>query len=49
VDLFRRLEDEGVTSLVSYPFSYTLGPRSTLDQKRRALERYAENVILKMR
>jgi probable F420-dependent oxidoreductase len=49
VDLFRRLEDEGVTSLVSYPFSYALGPRSTLDQKRQALERYAENVILKMR
>ena len=48
-DLYRRLEDQGVTSTTSSPFSYSVGPRSTLDQKRRLLEDYAENVIRKMK
>ena len=48
-DLYRRLEDEGVTAITSAPFSYELGPGSTLDQKRRLMEQYAENVILRMK
>lgn len=48
-DVLRRLEDQGAHGTVSYPFLYTLGPTSTLDQKRRYLEGYAENVIRKLR
>ena len=44
-DLLKRLEDRGVTATVSYPFSYALGPRSTLDQKRAVLEQFAESTI----
>jgi probable F420-dependent oxidoreductase len=45
--LYRKLEDQGVSGTVSYPFSYTLGPRSTLDQKRAYLERFGNDVIAK--
>jgi probable F420-dependent oxidoreductase len=48
-DVLRRLEDQGAHGTVSYPFLYALGPTSTLDQKRRYLEGYAENVIRKAR
>jgi probable F420-dependent oxidoreductase len=48
-DLFRRLEDEGVTAVVSFPFFFTLGPRSSLDDKRRALEGFAARVIARLR
>jgi probable F420-dependent oxidoreductase len=44
-DLVRRLEDAGVTGLVSYPLLYTIGPGTTLEQKRAALERYGSEVI----
>ena len=46
--LYRKLEDRGVSGTVSYPFSYTLGPRSTLDQKRACLERFGNDVIQKL-
>ena len=46
--LYRRLEDRGVSGTVSYPFSYVLGPTSTLDQKRAHLERFANDVIAKL-
>jgi probable F420-dependent oxidoreductase len=45
VDLFRRLEDAGVSALVSWPLAYTLGPGATLDAKRKALETYGNEVI----
>ena len=45
VDTFKRMEDAGVTGIVSYPLLYTLGPGSTLEQKRGALEQYAEAFI----
>ena len=45
LDLFRRMRDAGVDSTVSYPFNYTLGPRSSLDEKKRLLEQFAENFI----
>jgi len=47
VDLFRRLADQGVTAFVSWPLAYTLGPGSSLAQKREALLRYGEDVIEK--
>jgi probable F420-dependent oxidoreductase len=49
VDLFRRMQDAGATGLVSYPLLYTLGPSTTLDQKRAALERWAEAFIVPCR
>jgi probable F420-dependent oxidoreductase len=48
-DVLRRLEDAGAHGSVSYPFLYTLGPTSTIAEKRRYLEGYAENVIRKAR
>ena len=48
LDVFRRLEDEGVDSVVSWPFSYQLGPTSSLAEKRRILEQYAEAFIVKL-
>lgn len=41
-DLFARLEEQGMTSTSVYPFLYTLGPRSTLQQKRDAMMRFGE-------
>jgi probable F420-dependent oxidoreductase len=48
-DVLRRLRDHGADGTVSYPFAYTVAPRSTLDQKRRYLEGFAENVIKPLR
>jgi probable F420-dependent oxidoreductase len=47
VELFRRLEEGGVTGTVSFPLCQTLGPRTSLDQKRDVLERYANDIIAK--
>jgi probable F420-dependent oxidoreductase len=47
-DDFRRLEDEGCSGTVSFPFNYALGLESTIDEKRAYLEQYAENVIVPM-
>jgi alkanesulfonate monooxygenase SsuD/methylene tetrahydromethanopterin reductase-like flavin-dependent oxidoreductase (luciferase family) len=41
-DVLRRLEDAGVTSTTLWPFTYTLGPTSTLAQKRAAMLRAAD-------
>ena len=46
-ELFRRLEDAGVDGAVSFPPCQALGPRSSLDQKRQMLERYANDIIAK--
>ena len=48
VDLFKRLEDAGVTALVSWPLAYTLGPGATLDAKRKALESYSDQLIARL-
>ena len=45
VDLFRRLEDEGMTSGIHLPFWFALDGPSTLDQKKRLMETFAENVL----
>jgi probable F420-dependent oxidoreductase len=44
-DTFKRLEDAGATGTVSYPFTYTVGPTSTIEAKRAYLEGFANNVI----
>jgi probable F420-dependent oxidoreductase len=41
----RRLEERGMTGANSFPFSFTLGPRSTLAQKREQMLRFGEAVI----
>ncbi len=43
--LLRDLETRGMTGLVNFPLLYTLGPGTTLEDKRAALEQYAEKVI----
>lgn len=45
VDMLKRLHEQGMTSTVSYPFFYTLGPRSSLDDKKRAMEKFARTFI----
>ena len=45
-DSMKRLQDAGATGSVSYPFTYTLGPTSTLAEKRAYLEGFANNVIV---
>lgn len=45
VDIFRRLEDSGMTSGVSLPFNFALGGPSSLDEKRRVMETFAESVM----
>jgi probable F420-dependent oxidoreductase len=46
VDLLRSLEAEhGMTATTAYPFSYTIGPRSTAEQKRECMLRFGEQVI----
>jgi probable F420-dependent oxidoreductase len=49
VDTFKRLEDAGAGGVVSYPFSFTIGPTSTLEAKRARIEEFANNIIVKMR
>ena len=49
VDVFRRLEDQGVTGVVSWPLVFTAGPNSSIAAKRAALETYANDVIARMR
>ena len=48
-DVLKRLGDAGVTSTTVWPFSYTIGPVSTLAQKREAMLRFAEQVIAPLR
>lgn len=45
VATFKQLEEHGMTGGVSYPFMFSLGRTSTLDQKKRVMEQFAENVI----
>ncbi len=45
VDLFRRLADAGATAMISYPWAFSIGPGSSLDAKRQALERYGNEFI----
>lgn len=44
----RRLEDAGATGYTVFPFAFTLGPNTTLAQKRAELERVAAEMIAKV-
>ena len=46
-DVWRRLEDQGVTGMVNYPLSFTIGPDATLDEKKASLEQYGDAIISK--
>ncbi len=48
-DLLERLADAGMTATTAYPFSYTIGPSSTLQQKRDAMMQFGEQVIARTR
>lgn len=49
LDLLERLEAEhGMTATSCYPFSYTIGPASTLQQKRDQMLRFGDEVIAKL-
>jgi len=48
LDVLRRVADAGVTATTCWPFSYTLGPTSTPEQKREAMLRFGEEVIAKL-
>ena len=43
--LFRELEGQGVTGVIHFPLAFSVGPGSSLDAKRAALETYANDVI----
>jgi probable F420-dependent oxidoreductase len=46
LDLFRRLQDEGLQSTVAPPFMWALGKRrSTIDEKKRLMEQFAEDIM----
>ncbi|MAT94627.1 MAG: LLM class F420-dependent oxidoreductase [Halioglobus sp.] len=48
-DLYARLRDDGLDSTVAPPFLYALGKRhSSLDEKKRYMEDYAENIIRRL-
>lgn len=47
-DTFRRLEEVGMTSGVSYPFHFTIGASSSLGEKRRYMEQFSEQFIQKL-
>jgi probable F420-dependent oxidoreductase len=48
-DVLGGLEEQGMTATTAYPFTYTIGPTSTLAQKRDLMLRFGENVIAKLR
>jgi probable F420-dependent oxidoreductase len=45
---FQRLHAQGMSGGVSYPFKYTLGERSSLDDKKRVMEEFARRFIRPM-
>ena len=49
VDTFKRLGEQGMTTGISYPFKFALGDRSSLDQKKRLMESFAEKIIRQVR
>ena len=45
LDSFKRMQDLGVTDTLAYPPRFVLGPTSTLDQKKKMMEEFAEAFI----
>ncbi len=48
LEMMKRLSDEGMTGTTAYPFTYTIGPTSTFDQKRDLMMQFGDNVIRKL-
>ncbi len=48
IDMFRRLEDQGMTAGISYPFYFSLGLRSSIDDKKRVMADFARRFIGKV-
>jgi probable F420-dependent oxidoreductase len=48
-DVYRRLADAGVTAAINPPWYYTISPTSTLDTKRREIEKFAAEFIEPLR
>jgi probable F420-dependent oxidoreductase len=46
--MLRDLESQGMTSTTVWPFSYTIGPGTTLERKRAAMLGFADQVIAKL-
>lgn len=46
LDTFKRLSDQGMTAGVAPPFFFTLGLKSSLDDKKRQMEKFARDFIL---
>jgi probable F420-dependent oxidoreductase len=47
-DVLRSLAADGMTATTAWPFSYTIGPTSTVQQKRDAMRRFGDEVIAKL-
>lgn len=45
LDTFKRLHEAGLDGTVAYPFTYTIGMKSSLDDKKREMERFAKAYI----
>ena len=45
LDTYRRLEEAGMTSGLAYPFYFELGLRSSVDDKKRLMERFAREIM----
>ena len=48
LDLLKSLGDQGMTSTVNMPFEFSLGKNSSIDEKKRFMERYAKKIIMPM-
>jgi probable F420-dependent oxidoreductase len=48
VDVLRRLEEQGMTGSFGLQFTQELGMTSTIDEKKRVMERFARDIIQKM-
>ncbi|MCG8592414.1 MAG: LLM class F420-dependent oxidoreductase [Proteobacteria bacterium] len=48
-DSLKRLSEAGCHGTVNYPFTYTVGPQSTLQQKLDAMTRFGDEVITPLR
>ena len=46
---YKKLEDNGITHLLTMPWAFYHGENATLEQKKDGIKRFAEDVIHKMR
>ena len=48
IDAYRRLEDLGITHLMTMPWMFYFGDTKKLEEKKEGVKRCAEDVIAKM-